>query len=61
MVKDFVEAMRRLDLNVGIGNAMSHADYSKRIFDTCALPIDLRLLLSEKLLDFFERSFESLQ
>lgn len=47
MVKDFVAAMRRLDLNVGAGNAVSHLDYSKRIFETCSIPIDLRLLLSE--------------
>lgn len=47
MVKDFVEAMRRQDLNVGTGNAMSHAEYSQRIFETCALPIDLRMLLSK--------------
>lgn len=46
MVKDFVEAMKRLDLNVGKVNNLTPADYSKRIFESGVIPIDLRLLLS---------------
>ncbi len=47
MVKEFVEAMKRLDLNVGRANAMSPVDYSRKIFDSATIPIDLRLLLSD--------------
>jgi len=46
MVKEFVESMKRLDLNVGKANVMSPADYSRKIFENGAIPIDLRLLLS---------------
>lgn len=46
MVKEFVESMKRLDLNVGKTNVMSPADYSRKIFESGAIPIDLRLLLS---------------
>lgn len=48
MVKEFVEAMKRLDLNVGKVNSLTPAEYSKRIFESGALPIDLRLLLSDE-------------
>lgn len=47
MVKEFVEAMKRLDLNVGKANVMSPADYSRKIFENGVIPIDLRLLLSD--------------
>jgi hypothetical protein len=45
IVRDFVEATRRLDFNVGKIGRATPEDYSRKIFETGTIPIDLKILL----------------
>ncbi len=62
MIKDFVEAMKRLNPEVGVAKVVPADEYSRRIFESGAIPVDLRLLLSDScvlsLSDLFRLSAE---